>query len=165
MRAIVNVTPGQTIAITVGAGGISGPSASAGQSSSVGVGTCIMYATGGGVYLEGVGGGTISTATGGTYYNTLPGTILQSFDGEDGEAGSQKFQIMVAEGSIGFIYNIHQGNGGNAGNTIDTGGLGAIDSNNFTGKIKRAPKQPGGGAPSGDSNYVPGAPGKVVIHW
>jgi hypothetical protein len=169
--AIVNVTPGMSLTITVGSGGSGGSSSTNGGSSSV------LFT---GNQIIGYGGASGDfVPNGGNYGLAFSDGNLIGYDGEYGESGSTQTTYVVANGSgTTYLSNTIMGAGGDAGNGSNTGGKPGIASGvvgvSYNGlsagtTVKPARVPGGGGAVNGTATtatvYNNGANGKVVIHY
>ncbi|MBE3590015.1 MAG: hypothetical protein IMW98_04210 [Firmicutes bacterium] len=153
----VNVTPGQQITITVGAGGGGGASGNGGSGQNGGAGgasSCLGYTAGGGGGGGGDNASNSDPASGGSGGTVVAGRwgIAASVNGNAGTQGGQN-------GGAGA--SAPYGGAGGAGGTFDGSGQG------INGLPGGAPGGGGGGAggnqPSAVGGY--GANGRVVIYW
>jgi hypothetical protein len=144
MTVLSGLTPGNTLAITVGAGGAATAN---GTGSSVASGTqTISTVTGGG----GVGGG--SSGAGGSVGGTASGGALNVSGGSGGPSVTS------------FSTNNANGNGGSGGaSTYGSGGAGAYSS--ASGAAGLAYGSGGGGGCGNAQVGGAGAPGVVVIEY
>lgn len=165
----INVTPGETIQVTVGNGGVSGTPG--GQSQ--------ILVTGPDRLLTAFGG------TNGTYNSAQTrfelgmgggfsvGSTITTYFGLQGQPGSATKTIFEQRAATEFIRKLEYGNGGNAGNTINTGGIGGFDmgivspASNLLRTTGSTGLLPGGGGasvgPGGSGGG--GAAGMVIIYY
>lgn len=168
VTGIITVTPGGSVAYTVGTGGAAGsPNASDGGSSSVTFGTTVLTALGG-------TGSTYTTygsvATGGGFTVVNGGSIMGRF----GEPGGTNAFGYNQSNSTTFLESQTGGKGGDAGNSSNTGGKGTFQLRNASTSVNiytlygSPGKLPGGG---GGGNITwggiiqGGAQGLVIIHY
>jgi len=139
----ITVTPGDAIAVTIGAGGASGSSSSAGGTSSFGA------------HCSATGGGAASTFTGGVGGTGSSGDL--NLGGGAGGAGSYH---AAGDGTSGNT-------GGTGGNSIFGGG--GLAKTNTTGGTGNAYGAGGGGGSSdhntGTFNGGAGASGVVIVEY
>jgi hypothetical protein len=140
----VNVTPGDSITVTVGAGGT-------GKTSSNGNGTA------GGVSSF----GSLLSASGGASASGAAG-------GDGGIAGQVNFVGSITDGTDTYYRLSRAGSGG--GCILGCGGLGGINYAKTSGSIPAASGNPGGkygggGAGAIEANASDGAPGIVIVEW
>ncbi len=146
---IQDVTPGDEIFVTVGAGGTGGAggstvSLSTGTNGTNGATTTIASINFTANFLGGAGGGGGGTATG----------SAASANGVDGNAS----QVYAALGGAGGASSTGLGGGGGGGSSINFGGAGGISNTTAptTGK--------NGGGGGGGSNLFAGAAGGPTLH-
>ncbi len=141
-EGIYAVTPGASISVTIGAGGVGGP----GGSTSVGT---LLTATGGNLGEAGSAGGIGGGATGGTVAGAPLGLI--------GNSGSNGIYYGSPGGTV------EGGNGGAAfgGQPVRAVGTASLPLNGVQGSF------PGGGGSggTGGSGSGPGSGGAAVIMW
>jgi hypothetical protein len=142
-RRRIDVTPGQSIPVTIGAGGSAGPaggSGGAGGSSSFGA---FCSATGG-------AGGAHQSPSGTT--QTTPGTGTGGDLNITGQPGMQ----VLPNGSTAY---------GGQGGGAPRGGLGSSMSIGSAGAGSAPGGGGGGGGGSGSAPGAAGAPGLVIVEW
>lgn len=135
----LSVTPGESLTITVGAGGTAGSSGTAGGFSRV--------ARGGTTLLEAAGGGG-GTVDGSGAKNGTSSTIAGSIGGGDGGTSPNTASTTCGGGGGAGGYS---GNGGNGGNSSNDGANGAANSG------------AGGGGGAGGDGDASGAGGGVNV--
>lgn len=164
-RAILSVTPGSTIPVTVGTGGTTG---NAGQSSSI----MSVIANGGSAGSGRTGGSggaasAISAPVTASFAGGNGGNARNSSGGGNNEAGGG--------GGGSATTSAAGGNGNNGGNNTTAvtaggsgtgnGGNGAAADGDPIATIGNAPGGGGGGRGEGSSSSMSGADGRVIISW
>lgn len=142
-RRRIDVTPGQSITVTIGAGGLAGPaggSGGPGGSSSFGA---FCSATGG-------AGGAHQSPAGTT--QTTPGTGTGGDFNVTGQAGLQ----VLPNGSTAY---------GGQGGSAPCGGMGGSISIGAAGAGSAPGGGGGGGGGTGSAPGAAGAPGLVIVEW
>ena len=168
IAGIINVTPGNSVFYTVGAGGSAGsPNASNGNNSVLTYSPTTLTALGG-------AGSTYTTygsvALGGNFY-ILNGISNWYQVGEDG--GTNNFGFHQTN-STTFLESQTGGKGGDGGNSQNTGGKGSFQLRNPTtfapsytlyGSPGKIPGGGGGGNITWGGIIQAGAQGLVIIHY
>ena len=170
-KALINVSSGSNVLITIGAGGLGGDTrGNNGGLTGVGyrppsspVSVYTFNARGGegsqfnsGIASHGAGGNS-AYSTGGSEIG------FYSVAGED----ACMFEDNYQQAGTTYITR-HVGNGGNAGNTLYTAGRGDVVLNPTTPTYKRTGttgKNPGGGGGGGIPRGYQGGNGMVVLHY
>jgi len=157
-NSTLNVTPGQTLQVVVGAGGtgVSGANGTAGGPSFVGNDTnpanAFVRAASGSGGAANTGGGQPPGGAGGTIPASVGDTLLAGENGEDGDSGP-------------LVYSGSGGDGANGG----SGGAGFDGAENKDGYPGYAPGGGGGGGRTSGQGGAhaggAGAAGRVVITW